>query len=67
MTTSKGTKAMKLGQLIEYIIKKRKIEIEHVSGSPVLNVAKFFSIVYPNQGLLKYIKIKVLGTCFYLV
>ena len=37
-----------------------------VSGSTVWNVTVFAFIVYPSQCLQKYIKTKVVTTCFYL-
>ena len=44
------------------------IKIEHIYGSPVWIVMKFVPIVvFLSQGLPKYIKIKVLITCFYLM
>ena len=41
-----------------------KIKIKHISGSTVLSVIKFVFIVCPSRVLPKYIKTKVLTTCF---
>ena len=38
-----------------------------ISGSTFWNVVKLFFIVCPSQGLPKYVKTKVLATCFYLI
>ena len=45
----------------------KKIETEHISWSIVWNVVKFVLVECPSGGLQKYIKTKVLTTCFYLL
>ena len=42
----------------------KKIKIKHISESTVSNVTMFTFIVCPYRGLPKYIKTKVLTTCF---
>ena len=79
---SKGNQTIRFGQLIEYNMRNyflgksykkcsgeasprrfyKKFKIEHIYRSSVWNV-----IVYPSNGLPKYIKITVLTTCFYLI
>ena len=44
-----------------------KIKIEHISWSTVWNFMQFAFIVRPSQVLPKYIEIKALTTCFYLI
>ena len=44
----------------------KKNKIEHNAGSTFSNVIKFALMVYPpSRDLSKYIKTKVLTTCFY--
>ena len=40
--------------------------MEHISGSTVLNILRFAFIASPSRDLPKYIKTKLLTTCFYL-
>ena len=42
-----------------------KIKIDHTSGSTVWYFLQFAFVVCPSQGLPKYIKTKVHGTCFF--
>ena len=41
-----------------------KIKIEHITELAVWSVIQFVLIVCPRRGLPKYIKTKVLTTCF---
>ena len=45
----------------------KKSKIVHISGSAISNVIKFVFTLRPSRGLSKYIKTKVLTTCFYLI
>ena len=44
-----------------------KIKIEHISRSTAWHFIQFVFVVYPSQGLPKYIETKELTTCFYLI
>ena len=54
--------------MVEKLVLDRflKIKIEHTSGSTVWNVVQFVFIACPSRGLPKYVKTKLLTTCFYL-
>ena len=48
-----------------FYIKKKKIE--HISESTDWNVIRFTFTLSASRGLPKYVKTKVLTTCFYLI
>ena len=51
-------------KLVPGLLKKKKKKNEHVFRSTVGNVIQFVFIVCPSRGLPKYVKTKVLNTCF---
>ena len=61
---SKGNQTIKFGQLIEYNMRNIFLEKSYTKYNG--KVLKFVFIVCPSRGLPRYIKTKLLTTCFYL-
>ena len=65
ISRNKGNQKMKFGQLIEYNIRNTFLKI-HAHYEVMKLAIKFVLVVYASRGLPKYVKTKVLTTCFYL-